>query len=253
VPGTMLRAVVVRASALIGLSALTLAPSALASGDCVPGFERWVQLSESRMRYQRTGDARTGSDQWSREETCVASEGVRQELLRALVRVGVQCEAASEPAAKHTKKMIDINESVITALPLCRLGTAQPPPPPPAPPGWVTGVIAAPKPSSPPLAKEPPTAPAPAAKPPAQSNRQCLELASASQESYVIANKQCVGQTVLAIVERRDPSGETECKGYFIYDKLVLTGGRPQVHYECSMKQPNCTRDRIAKMFPECN
>jgi hypothetical protein len=221
---------------------VALAPSASANTDCGPGFERWVKFSDSRLRLQRTTSIRVGGGQQPREEACVPSERTRQELLSALVRTRMQCEVSSEPTAQHTRRMIDINETVTASLPLCRLEEG----PPPA--GWVTGTIAAPKPPAPPPAAQA------APKQTVPTARQCLELSSAPQERFVLANKRCGGQTVLAIVERRGPSGETECKGYMINDKLTLAARvRPQVHYECSMTQQNCTREHMAAMFPECD
>ena len=61
---------------------------------------------------------------------------------------------------------------------------------------------------------------------------------------------------MLAVIEKRGPSGKIDCKGYTIERRLAvatLKDARPQINYECVLEQGNCTKDHVATIFPECD
>lgn len=143
--------------------------------------------------------------------------------------------------------MVDINQSFVTSLVVCRPDPAdlppekprivEPPPPPPQPPPTPPppkAVVVAPPPPSPP----------------------CLEISPGRAEQFALVNRRCRGHTVLAVIETRGAGGETVCKGYPITQSLaVRTSGSapPRINYECVLSQGPCDKTRLENMFPECD
>ena len=199
---------------------LVLASAANALADeCQSDFERWVALSESRLRVEQQANA-----------ACLPSEAVRQELLNSLARAAAKCQNPSSPdqSTQHTRTMITINEGFVGTLPLCR---------------------AQEQPAQ--TATEPPH-PAQPAKP----SRPCLEMSSLKPGQYMLSNRHCVDSKVLAIVEIKKSTGETECKVHTIEKRLVLATQnalRPQLNYDCPLNVARCTKEFVSKMFPECD
>jgi hypothetical protein len=197
--------------------------------ECTAAFEKWSKTSAARMRMQKApGASETASP--PPQEACVPSEVVRQGLLLALAKTRTTCDEAPwlDQSAKQTKELIDINASVIGSVGLCRTE------------------------ESPTRGVEPdPVAPRTALR-----QRACLDIAQLDADSYVLSNRKCGGSTVLAVIERRGPSGKIDCRGYTVETKLAvatLKDARPQINSECVLEQGSCTRATVASIFPECD
>jgi hypothetical protein len=215
--------------------------AARAQSECATTFERWSKLSASRTRAQ---PAAVG------QEACLPSEGVRADLLQALAKSRSLCDGGLFPdqATKQTKDMIDINSSVISSMPICRPAEqpAKAIDPDPTPPRPRREEQAA-KPIDP-----DPTPP----RPPRLRQRACLDIAQAGPERFVLANRKCTGSNVLAVIEKKGPSGKIDCKAYTINRQLAvgtLRDAAPHINYECVLREGNCTKDYVAAMFPECD
>jgi hypothetical protein len=211
------------AGLLAAVVLLPVAGTVHADDDCATTFEKWSKLSSARMRMQLEV---VGGSQ---KEACIPTEATRQDLLQALAKARTACEETSwlDQTAKQTKELIDINASFISSVVLCR---------PDEPPRTIEAEPAAPK---------------PAARP-----HPCLDVAQVNAESYVLSNRKCSGSTVLAVIERQTSSGKVECKAYTIARRLSMAtpkNARPQINYECVLEQANCTKERVASMFPECD
>jgi hypothetical protein len=239
------------AGLLVMLAALLgTAASAHAQSECVTTFERWSKLSASRTRAQ---PAAVG------QEACLPSEGVRADLLQALAKSRSLCDGGLFPdqATKQTKDMIDINSSVITSMPICR-PVEQPakaiePEPTPSRPRREEQAA---RPREEQAAKPIDPDPTPPRPPPRVRQRACLDIAQAGPERFVLANRKCTGSNVLAVIEKRGPSGKTDCKAYTINRQLQVgtaRDARPQINYECVLREGNCTKDYVATIFPECD
>jgi hypothetical protein len=235
---------------LVVLAALLgTAAGAHAQSECVTTFERWSKLSTSRTRAQ---PAAVG------QEACLPSEGVRADLLQALAKSRSLCEGGLFPdqAAKQTKDMIDINSSVISSMPICR-PVEQPakaiePEPTPSRPRREEQAA---RPREEQAAKPIDPDPTPQ-RPPRVRQRACLDVAQAGPERFVLANRKCTGNNVLAVIEKKGPSGKTDCKAYTIYRQLQVGTFRdapPLINYECVLREGNCTKDYVATIFPECD
>jgi hypothetical protein len=200
------------------------ASGARAQTDCTAAFEKWSKLSTARLRMQNVEDA-AGTP---RREPCMLSQDVRVELQQALARARSICEQAPwlDQYAKQTKEMIDINANFIGSVPLCRQETAARVETEPTPP------------------RAPPRA------------RACLEVAQVNPERFVLSNRKCSGATVLAVIEKRGPTGKIDCKAYTIDRRMAvatLKDARPQINYECVLEQGKCTKAHVATIFPECD
>jgi hypothetical protein len=235
---------------LVVLAALLgTAAGARAQSECATTFERWSKLSASRTRTQ---PAAVG------QEACLPSEGVRADLLQALAKARSLCEGGLFPdqATKQTKDMIDINSSVITSIPICRpveqpAKAIEPDPTPQRP----RREEQAARPREEHAAKPIDPDPTPQ-RPPRVRQRACLDVAQAGPERFVLANRKCTGNNVLAVIEKKGPSGKTDCKAYTIYRQLQVGTFRdaaPQINYECVLREGNCTKDYLATIFPECD
>ena len=257
---------------------LSFVSERVAASECQSSFEAWVKLSESLLHDQQRRQANGTSG-------CVPSETVRRELLDGLARCLELCKAtssSSDASPQQTKTLININGSLIAALPLCRTDAdergadwttkAAPAPsqsPTPAPSVAAPTQRPAPAPPIPvptqrpipaPAVAAPAQHPAPAPPTPAPTQRPvpvppCLQLSQLPRERYVLTNRGCTGYSVLAVVETPDASGKTECKSYIIRDKLTLraaAGAPPRVNHECVFNQVLCTKNHIGSMFPEC-
>jgi hypothetical protein len=150
--------------------------------------------------------------------------------LRALSSARVKCEASNSPdqTAQQTKTLIGINQSFVASIALCRVDEQ---------PGQATN-----------------TAPAPARA--VARSRACLEISRVTPDRYVFSNRRCSGSKVLAIIETRGASGETECKAHIIDEKKTVGApnkARPHINYECPVGQEKCTKEHLAVMFPECD
>ena len=233
-----------------------------AQSECTGAFERWSKLSASRTRTQQAA---------SGQEACLQSEGVRADLLLALAKARGVCDAALDQSAKQTKEMIDINASAIGTVPVCR---AEPVPAREQPvreqpireqPVRQQPVREQPIREQPvreqPVREQPAAAraiepePAPAVR---QRLRQrvCLDVNQAAPERFVLANQKCRGRSVLVVIEKRGPSGRTECKGYAISRQLTiatLRDARPHINYECLLDEGGCNKAQVAIIFPECD
>ena len=257
---------------------LSVVAELAAASECQSSFEAWVKLSESILRDQQRRQANGTSG-------CVPSETVRKELLDRLARCLEQCNASSSSDAspQQTKTLININGSLIAALPLCRTDAEEkgtdwitkhsPVPsqgPVPAPSVAAPPQQAAPAPPIPAPSQRPAPAPSvaapaqrPAPAPPIAAPTQrpvpvppCLQLSQLPREQYALINRGCTGYSVLAVVETPVASGKTECKSYVIRDKLTLravAGAQPRVNHECVLNQVLCTKNHIGNMFPECD
>jgi hypothetical protein len=204
---------------------LAVAASALASDECAPAFERWVKFSETRVRNQRPA----GNLAAESNEACIASENVRQELLRGLANVRAKCEEFSwfDQSTQQTKTMIGANESFMGSVALCRADQLT----------------------------DPATKGAPASAPLA-APRQCLQVSRVAPERYLLSNRRCAESMVLAIVEMRAPSGKIACKAHTIKQKTTVATAKNvhlQLNYECTLGDSNCTKEHVATMFPECD
>src|SRR5262245_11101200 len=207
------------AAALILVAA---APPAWAQETCSAAFAQWVKLSESRI--SKPGGDKAASSQ----DTCVAGEPQRRELLRALASVRDRCQAstATDAEAEHVKMMIGINEGFIGSIALC---------PSEAPHKEVVKAEGAPA--------------APQARP-----RQCLHLSRVAADRHAVTNSRCSGTTVLAVIETQAPSGTISCKAYAVEARIAVPGKNPlTLNFECALDQKKCTRERVAAMFPECD
>jgi hypothetical protein len=163
---------------------------------------------------------------------------VRKELLDELTHTSGQCaepSSSSDQSLQQTRTLININQSFIASLVVCRatgadLGT-----------GWVTNsTAAAVKPLTP---TRPPTPP-------------CLEISRTKQEYYALINRRCRGHTVLAVIETSAAAGEIACKGYTISESLAVRTARdtpPRINHECILNQGPCNKDHLGSMFPECD
>jgi hypothetical protein len=229
-------------SAVAALGALlAVAPLASAQTDCRTAFDRWAKLSSARVR---------GTAQNEGRGDCIPSEAMRQELLTALARTRSVCAGTDQGA---TRTMIDINQSFVTALVLCRPDPTDPPPPQEEKPRVVE-----PPPSPPPPAPKPPppkivVAPPPPAPPPSPP---CLEISPGKAGQFALVNRGCRGHAVLAVIETRGAGGETVCKGYSINQSLaVRTAGSapPRINHECVLSAGPCNKTRLENMFPECD
>jgi hypothetical protein len=199
--------------------ALLGSPRPAVADECVTAFERWAKLSEARVRKQAT----VGSAQ---EEACLLKEEVRAELMRALGSVRRRCDAAGpeDQSAAKTKPMLDVNQSFIALLPLCR------------------------------QQDQPAAGPAP--KPSVAANRPCLDVRPAAEGRYALTNTRCRGKTVLAVIERKLSSGKIECRGQVVEKQLQVTApdsAPPQLNYQCILNASDCTQERLATIFPECD
>lgn len=215
-----------------GLQALTavcmllaFVPSGMASDECTPALEKWVKFSGTRIRQQRpAGDLAAESS-----EACIATESVRQELVRALANARARCDQSSwfDQSTQQAKAIIGANESFVASVALCSAD----------------------------LQPNPVTKAAPASAPLAAS-RQCLQVARVSPERYLLSNRRCARSMVLAIVETRAPSGKIACKAHTIKQKATVATAkneRLQLNYECALGEANCTQAHLATMFPECD
>jgi hypothetical protein len=242
----------VRAAAglLVALAMLLgSAISAHAQSECVTTFERWSKLSASRTRAQ---PAAVG------QEACLPSEGVRADLLQALAKSRSLCEGGLFPdqATKQTKDMIDINSSVISSMPICRpveqpAKAIEPEPTPSRPRREEQAARSREEQAAKPI--DPDATPP---RPPRVRQRACLDIAQTGPERFVLANRKCTGNNVLAVIEKKGPSGKTDCKAYTINRQLqvaTLRDAPPQINYECVLREGNCTKDYVATIFPECD
>jgi len=205
------------------------APKAGAQSICTSSFERWVKLSATRVRTQEEGGA--GGQHPGGGEACIMTEAARQELLTALRRVRTRCDEVSSPdqSDQTTLTMLTINEESVVSLPLCRTEEtkARQSPPPPAP-----------------------------TKPAHTVSRQCLEISSKTPQRYLLTNRRCAGATDLAVVEARGAACKVVCQAHAIIKSITVdtsANAPPQVNYQCILNQDRCTRDRLEKMFPECD
>jgi len=217
---------------------LAVVPFASAQTDCQTAFERWAKLSSARVR---------GTAQNEGRGDCIPSEAMRQELLTALVRTKGLCAGADHGA---TRTMIDINQSFVTALVLCRPDPADPPPP------AEEKIVEPPQPPTPPPAPKPPPPPPKVVAAPPPPSPPCLEISPGKAEQFALVNRRCRGHTVLAVIETRGAGGETVCKGYSINQSLaVRTAGNapPRINHECVLSAGPCNRTRLENMFPECD
>lgn len=200
--------------------AMLCAPGARANDECSTAFATWVKLSESRIRKQLA----EGGQPASARGACIPTEAARQDLLRGLADARVKCGAANppDPTTLQTRTMIGINESFVAAIALC------------------------------PANAQPTVAPArPAARP-----RACLEVSRAAADRFLLVNRRCSGSRILAIIETRTASGETECKAHLIDEKKTVAApskAPPHINYECPLGQGKCTKEHLAVMFPECD
>ena len=230
---------------------LSVVAELAAASECQSSFEAWVKLSETLLRDQQRQTNGTSG--------CVPSETVRKELLDRLARCLEQCNASSSSDAspQQTKTLININGSLIAALPLCRTDAEE------KGTDWMTKASPVPSqgPVPAPSVAAPPQHPAPAPPIAAPTQRPvpvppCLQLSQLPREQYALINRGCTGYSVLAVVETPVASGKTECKSYVIRDKLTLrvaTGTMPRVNHECVLNQVLCTKNHIGNMFPECD
>ena len=135
-----------------------------------------------------------------------------------------RCDASPDDASTKTRAMLNINESFIALLPVCR-GQDQPPPQ-----QAQRNTVAA--------------------------NRSCLQVAPARDGQYALTNTRCRGQTVLAVVERKLPSGKTECRAQTIETQSQVEAPEsepPQLNYQCVLNTSDCTQERLSTLFPECD
>jgi hypothetical protein len=209
---------------------LGVASDARAQTECTAAFEKWSKLSTARLRMQNAEDA--GAASAPQREPCMLNQDVRVELQKALARTRSICEEAPwlDQYAKQTKEMIDINANFIGSVPLCRQET--------------------------PTAARVETEPAPPPPRRAPRARACLDVAQVGPERYVLSNRKCTGATVLAVIEKRGPTGKIDCKAYTIDRRMAvatLKDARPQINYECVLAQGNCTKAHVATIFPECD
>jgi hypothetical protein len=229
-----------------------------AQSECTSAFERWSKLSASRTRTQSAA---------SGQEACLQSEGVRADLLQALAKARSVCDAAPslDQAARQAKDMIDINASAIGTVPVCR---AEPVPAREQPvreqPAREQPVKEQ-RPREQPVREQPAreqSAAARAIEPePAPVRRRvrqrvCLDVSQAAPERFVFANHKCRGRSVLVVIEKKGPSGKTECKGYAISRQLTvatLKDARPHINYECLLDEGGCSKLQVATIFPECD
>jgi len=200
---------------------LAFAPSATADDDCASTFEKWVKLSATHIRHQRPA----GNLVADSNEACIATENVRQDLLRALASARAKCEEASwfDQSKQQTKTMIGANESFMGSVAVCRADQLPDPATKSAP------LVAA---------------------------RQCLQVSRVTPERYLLSNRRCADSMVLAIVETRAPSGKVACKAHTIKQKATVTTPNSvhlQLNYECAIGEANCTKEHLATMFPECD
>jgi hypothetical protein len=201
----------VLAAALVVLAS---ASNALAN-ECRSDFERWVALSESRLRVQQQANV-----------ACLPSEAVRQELLSALARAAAKCQP--DQNTQHTRTMITINEGFVGSLPVCRAEeppaqTAKTPSSPPQPP----------KPSRPCLEMSRLT--------PERyvlSNRHCAD----SKILAIVEIRKATGEIAC--------KGHTIEKRLVLATESAL---RPQLNYDCPLNGARCTKELVSKMFPECD
>ena len=247
---------------LATLAAALLGPAATgrAGEDCDRALAELIALRDRSLRVRKHASHEGMSEAQRRnlppEEACVRGPATPGELLAGLARAKAQCAGASayDDAAQQSKIMININESFMTAILSCpdaapppdwttRVAPA-PPPPPPAPP---PRAIAEPRPAAP---VAPPA-------PPVRANAlPCVEILRAAANRYTVANSRCRGSTVLAVIEKRGPTGATDCKVHTITGAAsvpTLTDARPQINFECILAQGKCTRQHVASMFPECD
>ncbi len=177
---------------------------------------------------------------------------MRQELLTALARTKSLCAAADQGA---TRTMIDINESFVTALVLCRPDPADPPSPAEEKPKIV-------EPPPPPAPKPPPPPPKvvvhrrPRHRPLRLPPRPASRISPGKAEQFALVNLRCRGHTVFAVIETRGAGGETVCKAYSISQSLaVRTAGNapPRINHECVLGAGPCNKARLENMFPECD
>jgi hypothetical protein len=213
---------------ILGVASVLALASVPSWSECPPAFESWVKLSESRVLRQ-SSVAGLGSSQPA-EEACIPTEAVRQELLRSLARARAKCEGSSESDqnAQQTKTLININESFIASIPLCRSADL---------PSWATKTD-------------------PVATRPSLPSGPCLEISRLSPDRYDLSNRRCGGGTVLAVIETRGSSGEVVCKQYTINQNMTVTtqrNSRPQINYECLISREKCTKEHLGNMFPECD
>jgi hypothetical protein len=234
-----------------------LDPGVAGASECQAAFEKWSKLSQARVRTQGASTQVAGAKAAS--QACAPGDAARQELLKALARARAKCdEVPSDPLGPATKTMIEINESFVRNLPVCRgeeaeVAAAPPPPPKAAPPPPPSPRPAAVAPAPTPAGAA--TAAAPAASAPPDGKR-CLSVSRVAQERYTLSNRWCGGSTVLAIVETRGATGEVECRAHAIGQSMAVRShgnSPPQVNHECLWSQGNCTKEHLDGMFPECD
>src|SRR5262249_44139749 len=94
---------------------LSVVSDRAAASECQTSFEAWVKLSESLLRDQQRRQANGTSG-------CGPSETGRKEVLDRRARCLEQCNesSSSDASPQQTKTLININGSLIAALPLCR-------------------------------------------------------------------------------------------------------------------------------------
>jgi hypothetical protein len=205
---------------------IVVGPSVRASDECSAAFAQWVKLSEVRIRNSGTTSGTSSGPDKRAPAACIPSEQLRQELLQALKSTRDTCagSVAGDQAAQHTRMMIDINESFIASVALCRTESQA------GKPGReVAKRVARP--------------------------RQCLGISRLTSDHYVISNRRCNGTRVLAVIETQKTTGVTACKAYTISEKMTVPTAEklpPTLNYECALDQEECTKERVAVMFPEC-
>src|SRR5262249_16304679 len=220
-------------AAIVLVLALISVPWALAQSDCELGFATWAKFSKASLRPAPPSDDRGA---------CLASETVRKELLAGLARARANCEASPswlDQSPQRTKMMIDINETFIGSLAVCpneqpessavdvKPTAPKPPGPTPVAAKWATSVQTAPKPvAPPPTASTPvasiPPAPTPPARKAVVPPGGCLDPERPKPEHIALVNRRCSGETVLAVVERRDVDGKIACKAYSVAQSVTF-------------------------------
>jgi hypothetical protein len=257
-----LTAAATSAIALLG-ALLAFAPQPRAD-DCQTAFEQWSRMSSTHVRVD--GQAVNGRG------ACIANEAARKELLDGLGHARASCgDGSSDPSTQQTRTLLNINQSFVSALVLCPgsqgtsadtgtgTGTGAG-----SGDGWAAKAAAAPQlttpaPTAPKAVAATPVfgGPRPSVTAPATTTAPtppCLEISQSPSEGFALVNRRCRGHTVLAVVETRDPGGETACKGYTIsQSQAVRAAAPPKINYECVSAQGACNKDRLGDMFPECD
>jgi hypothetical protein len=89
---------------------------------------------------------------------------------------------------------------------------------------------------------------------PVAEEEDCLTVTKTSAASYLIENKNCRPQVVLAAIELSRPGQTMRCFTKKVADGIAIAGegGSPAINFQCREGTKGCAEGMLRGMFPEC-